>query len=381
MVRRAVLQRLQKKIRHTEWTAANIKAQTAQLFNAMPSACLIVDSGQRIVKMNQAAHTLLMRENENREGQLFWYKLLPNSAEQPREVLVERFLQRKNLNGVVQGDAFLLNRDGESFMAHWSDIPLRDVGGELIGYFFIIDDISERHHFERSLRKLTQDLLSTQQDERARLAQVLHDDIAQQLSAMRLMVEAAEKRRRNEGGDDAAVFEQVLPLIKESVEDVLNIIRQRLNDLRPPLLNELGLACALEHEVKRLSQSTTAELQCQLSALQSWRTLPMVEYVCFYILREALFNAIKHSGAQTIRVAVKPQHRDWVFCVSDDGLGFRDDPIHKPGRLGMVGMRERASSIGAELHFQSSGAGTVVTLRVPITALIENEHDKSIDRG
>jgi signal transduction histidine kinase len=146
-------------------------------------------------------------------------------------------------------------------------------------------------------------------------------------------------------------------------------VREVLVELRPALLQEQGLAVALDNEVQ--SQATKhPEARLTLHAvdkLADRRWAPDVEYAAFMVAREAIANALLHSRGRHITVRLEAQGPlGLVLVVYDDGKGMvPTERTHKPGHLGMVGMRERALGIGAQLHVTSNGGrcGTTIELR------------------
>jgi signal transduction histidine kinase len=153
------------------------------------------------------------------------------------------------------------------------------------------------------------------------------------------------------------------------ITDATRQVRQVLVDLRPPLLDEHGLAAALDNELRQRA-TLTGGVALQLDAaraLQALRWPPEAEYAAFMIAREAVHNALLHARATAIRVALAGTAATFTLTVSDDGCGLpRGGALAAPGHLGMVGMRERALAIGAGLDVQSSpGKGTHVQLRWP----------------
>jgi signal transduction histidine kinase len=143
-------------------------------------------------------------------------------------------------------------------------------------------------------------------------------------------------------------------------------VRSVLSELRPPLLDELGLAAALDNEIRQHAPAE-GDARVTLDAgsdaqLQRWP--PDVEYAVFMVAREALINALRHASASQITLCLEGDEHRLTLGVVDDGIGIAPDArLSRPGHLGLVGMRERAHAIGAELHIgDAAGHGTMVTL-------------------
>ncbi|RTL44202.1 MAG: PAS domain S-box protein [Burkholderiales bacterium] len=226
----------------------------------------------------------------------------------------------------------------------------------------VTDRVNQQALLERTrdeLAQLNRRLLEQEKQTSRKLAQSLHDELGQTLAALRLHWEAygnaaeAQKTRMNER------IAHLVVLANRQVRSVLS-------ELRPPLLDELGLAAALDNEIR---QHAPAEGDARVrleasSAAQLQRWLPDVEYAVFMVAREALLNALRHASAREITLYLEGDEHRLTLAVCDDGIGIAPDArISRPGHLGLVGMRERAHAIGAELHIgDATGRGTMVTL-------------------
>ncbi|MFT7775996.1 PAS domain-containing protein [Roseateles sp.] len=230
----------------------------------------------------------------------------------------------------------------------------------------ILRDVSERaaqaqviETARDELTQLNRRLLEQEKQTSRKLAQALHDELGQTLAALRLHWEAwrgagTEQRVRMD--------ERITTLVALANRQVRGV----LAELRPPLLDELGLVAAIDNEIRQhhgTDDEARVELQAsQPAQLQRWPA--DVEYAVFMIAREALLNALRHAGARTIVVRLDGDGRHLALGVSDDGRGLAPEArAGRPGHLGLVGMRERALAIDAHLHIDASpGHGTIVEL-------------------
>lgn len=201
--------------------------------------------------------------------------------------------------------------------------------------------------------------LAAQESERLRVAQELHDEIGQNLTAALLQLAAVRKNAPAELRAD-------LTAASETVRDNLENLRRIAQRLRPQALDELGLASALEHFSSRLSEQTGLPIQRRFE-----RDLPVLsheaELVIYRVAQEALTNVIRHAQASRAELTIEREPGLLVVRVSDDGrgLGQSDDR----GTGGIRGMRERALLIHADLRTTSrDGGGTEVALRIPVGA-------------
>ncbi len=245
------------------------------------------------------------------------------------------------------------------------------VNGQLV-LTAILRDITERVAHEKALEttrselaQLNHRLLDQEKETSRHLAQALHDELGQTLSALRLQWEAW--RSTPDAARSVAMSERVCERVGQLVVTANHQIRTVMRDLRPPLLEELGLEAALDNElhqhrplndVPRLALAVPPRLQGR-------RWPPDVEYAAFMIGREALLNALQHAQAQHVEIALDGDELELLLRVHDDGIGMAADVREgRAGHLGLVGMRERARAIGAALHWDSAaGQGTTVQLR------------------
>lgn len=230
----------------------------------------------------------------------------------------------------------------------------------------ILRDVSERVAQERlleqardELAQLNRRLLDQEKQSSRRLAQALHDELGQTLAALRLHWEAYAAAA-------AAQRERLEPRIARLVEAANRQMRSVLAELRPPFLDELGLAAALDNEIRQHEPAdgdTVVRLEAS-DAAQHQRWLPDVEYAAFMIAREALLNALRHARASEITVTLDGDADSLRLSVRDDGIGIEPGTrAGRPGHLGLIGMRERAHGIAAHLQVEgSAGGGTIVTL-------------------
>ena len=208
---------------------------------------------------------------------------------------------------------------------------------------------------EQERRDATGRAVAAEEGERRRIAQELHDEIGQGLTAALLQLEAAMKVA-------PPALAPKLAGARESVRGSLEEARAVASRLRPEALDALGLASALSALAKRLAAQTGIEIQLDLS--DGLPELPEEDEIVVYrVAQEALTNVLRHADATRVRVCLEPVDGVVRLCVVDDGVGL--DGSMAGG--GMRGMRERALLIGAALEVQPVGTGGVaVTLDVPV---------------
>jgi signal transduction histidine kinase len=216
-----------------------------------------------------------------------------------------------------------------------------------------------------ALRRLSQRLMEVQEAERRRLAFELHDEIGQSLTALKLNVEMAETAV---SGSPAAKLRDGIQL----ADRVLKQVRSLSLDLRPALLDDLGLAAALRWYVPQ--QAERAGLAARVNTeIGDTRLPPAIEIACFRIVQEAVTNVLRHAGAGRLFVDLHAWRDRLELAIEDDGAGFDVTAarrgIHAGRSLGLLSMEERVSLIAGELAIDSApGRGTRIHVSCPLTS-------------
>ena len=207
-------------------------------------------------------------------------------------------------------------------------------------------------------------IVQAQEAERSRLAQEVHDGPAQALSNAIFQVEYIERVIT----EDVRVASSELRFLRELLRRELGDVRTFITQLRPPLLDELGLDGSIMDAVESMAALTGATVQTDLRAPGS-RLTPTQQTAVLRIVQEALQNVRKHAGSSHTAVSTRLESSGWVLEVSDDGRGFDPAAVAARGRrnFGLQFMRERAELIGAKFEVRSRpGGGTVVGLSIPV---------------
>jgi two-component system, chemotaxis family, CheB/CheR fusion protein len=219
-------------------------------------------------------------------------------------------------------------------------------------------EMGERRVAEQRATDLVRKLVATQEDERARMARDLHDQVGQQITALRLSLERLQECCRP---DDRAVTEVDRALaIARDIDAGLDFLAW---ELRPAVLDDLGLVAAASRYVASWSSHLVVPAEFRTAGLGEVR-LPVEAETAFYrILQESLNNVAKHAHARRVDVILERHGAAVTLVVEDDGVGFEAAEA-APGRLGLPGMHERAALAGAVLEIESTpGQGTSVFLR------------------
>lgn len=349
-----------------EQSLRDSEERLAGIIDTALDAIITVDAEQRVVVFNTAAEAMFGVVAAEAVGGTLdrFIAMRYRDAHSAHVTEFARSGRSARVMGAV-GQVSGQRANGEEFPIEAS-ISRIGTGSSLL-MTAIVRDVTERlrteHaliNYQRELTELTRQLMDQEKAMTQRLALLLHDQLAQTLTAMRIdfVSEAALP-----DADQAARHARVDRLIDEAMHEV----RQVLTELRPTLLDERGLVEALDNELSA-RQRAAGRVVLQLDApealrRQRWRA--DVEYAAFMVAREAVGNALRHADATEIRVRLEGGEHTLHLEVVDDGIGLSPEgPTVRAGHLGMVGMRERSMAIGARFEVQSRpDDGTRVSLR------------------
>jgi two-component system CheB/CheR fusion protein len=292
--------------------------------------------------------------------------------------------------------------DGRFFLARL--LPLRATDGRIAGVVLIFVDVTELHAAQDALQRVQQDLeervqertaqldsansalraevvmhkraekarqelqrhlVGAQEQERARISRELHDEVGQQITALMLALKALES---DTSCGDAP---EKLRELRAIAEQIGREVHQLASQLRPVALDELGLSRALSGYLDAWAARSGISMDFFATGIDESRLPPVIETTLYRIVQEATNNVLKHACAKAVSVSIERRDGNVTAIVEDDGSGFELDSVvtGEGSRLGIAGMRERASIVGGELTLESSvDGGTTVRVRLPISA-------------
>jgi two-component system, NarL family, sensor kinase len=228
-------------------------------------------------------------------------------------------------------------------------------------------NLNEQRKADAKLRAMARQIVTTQEAERARVARELHDGVSQWLVSVKYQFESAQDRARRSGSDPELV--RTLDGGVQRLREVLGEVRRISHDLRPALLDDLGLARALEHLAREWSGRSGVAV---LTACEDPGAVPeAVATALFRVAQEALGNVERHARAGQVGLALQRRDGALRFEIVDDGQGFDADALLRSPRagLGMTHMRERIESLGGRFELRSSSRGTLIAAVFPEAAL------------
>jgi PAS domain S-box-containing protein len=323
------------------------------VFESAPDGIVVVDDEGRIVEVNPCILTQFGYTAEELVGELVEI-LVPESQRGVHERRRARFQAEPASRPMGTGLALVGRRkDGSGFPLEISLSPWKTKDGDFV--IGVIRDETERSQ----LRAFGQAALRAAEEERSRISRELHDDTAQRLAALlvhlRLVgLEEVSERR-----------ETLMQELREGLLEVAEGVRRIARGLRPPSLEDAGVVAALQAHIRNLFESQTIRTSFDAGAVDQLLN-DDGKLILYRVVQEALSNVVRHSGATTVNVAVHVEGSEVVAVVEDDGEGFDSSRVGNGAGLGLLGMKERATSAGGSVRVESElGGGTRVRLSIP----------------
>jgi PAS domain S-box-containing protein len=345
--------------------------QYRQLIGALPAAIYTCDAEGRITLFNDAAVKLWGRSPEitsdRWSGALRLYASdgtpLP-FADSPMAVAIR---EQRSIRGV---EVIVERPDGSrSYVLPQVD-PLRDAAGTVVGAVSALFDLTERRRGEEALRRSREELRALarriefiREEQVVRIARELHDVLGQALTMLKLHVLSMQRELEQHTGEPTTIeSSEALELIHRAIQNV----RDLCVELRPPVLDHLGLGPAIETFAAHFG--TNSGISCVVSGAADLPFMEMHSQIAAYrIVQELLTNVARHSGASGVRIVLRVKGGMIEIEVADNGRGIRATEVTGIRSLGLLGMRERALAAGGTITIKGrSGGGTIGTVRLPI---------------
>ena len=217
------------------------------------------------------------------------------------------------------------------------------------------------HAARQQLRDLTSYLQTAREEERTRISREIHDEFGQALTALKMDLSWLAKRLP---ADEPGLAEKAI-VMSGLIDDTIQAVRHVATELRPGMLDDLGLTAAIEWQTQEFAERT--EMACKLYVSHEEISLDRdLATAVFRILQETLTNVARHAEATEVRVELEIGPDELTLVVRDNGRGITESQVSAPGSLGLIGMRERARSWDGAVVFEGvPGQGTTVTVRMP----------------
>jgi two-component system sensor histidine kinase DegS len=334
-----------------------------ELFTNASDAIWVHDLNGKVIMANKATEKLSGYPLTEGIGKSVTEFMFPDALRVAREVKIKLMKGQ----GIDQRyDQRLIRKDGSEAIIELFTRLIRDDNGKPIGFQNIARDVTEERRLRDNLRLQIHKTLMAQEEERKRIARELHDDIAQSILLLSrqldILISKSDSRIPK-----ASIAE--LERIENIANDAYKSLQRYARDLRPSILDQMGLVAALNWLTEELGKELGIKTSVKADDLPP---LPSeVELAMFRIAQETLNNIRKHAEASSVEISVQLTMNNLKMSITDNGKGFLisklTGDLAKEGKLGVLGMEERARLIGGSLQIKSApGKGTTVVARAPI---------------
>jgi two-component system sensor histidine kinase UhpB len=376
-----------------------LRARLAAIVDSSDDAIVSKTLDGIITSWNRGAEQLFGYTAAEAVGQHIFLIIPPDRRTEEEEVLARLRSGEK----IDHFETVRQTKDGRHMTISLTVSPVRDAAGTIVGASKVARDITERmlaqqalrrahdeledrvrerttelveanealrqeialrRHVEHDRERLFTRLVLAQEDERRRIARELHDQLGQQITALRMTLETlgALAAARPE-------FRTQIEALQELAKQLDQDVAFRVWELRPAALEGLGLAAALAEYAGNWSKRSGIRTELHVARPTGTKPTPEMETTLYRFAQEALNNVAKHARADRVDIVLDYGGDQASLIVEDNGIGFDPSRLQTPGQgFGLIGMRERAALAGAEFQIESArGRGTTLILRMPAT--------------
>jgi PAS domain S-box-containing protein len=339
-----------------------------QTIDSVMDAIVAVDSSHNVLLFNPAAERMFGLAKQDVIGQPL-SQLVPERARDAHALHMDRFMCTHGGARAMETNVEITGRraDGTEFPIE-STISQTMIEGKP-QLTAVLRDITQRRRAEEDLREMNRQLRSlsaalqeVREQERARIAMELHDDLGQQLTGLKLelsWLSGRVKEGRQATPDEVGAMRQLL-------DTAIASVRRIATELRPLILDDLGFGEAVAWQTAEFAKRSGLEVNLDLQA-QALVKDDVVATALFRIVQESLTNVVRHSGASSVQVRLTSDEDSLVLTVCDNGSGIAAGGRGGTG-IGLVSMRERATALGGQLKITGvAGAGTTIEVTLPLT--------------
>lgn len=364
LARFTLLQKLQAEVLERKQAQQQVQFQ-ASVLAQVKDAVIVVDNEQRVTYLNPAAVEQYQVDPATAVGRSLselydssW--LCPDDEAAAAVAMVQQ--------GYWQGQNLHLKHSGTQICVESSVNVLRNEADHAIGLLAVIRDITERKQVEaereqltEQLRQLTGHLQTAREEERTYIAREIHDELGQSLTALNMDLAWLS----NQLPRDRIAWLDKIGAMSNLVGSMVQQVQRIATELRPGLLDKLGLVAAIEWQAQDLAKRTG--LTCELQLTEQELVLdPNLATTLFRIVQEALTNIVRHAEASKIQIQLTNQPDSLTLTVRDNGRGIDPAQVSNPYSLGLTGMRERARAWDGDIVIEGiPGRGTTIVVRIP----------------
>ncbi len=266
------------------------------------------------------------------------------------------------------GEVWNRNKHGDIYPEWLTITAVLGTEGQVTNYVGIFSDISERKASEQELHKLTAHIQTAREEEKTRIAREIHDDLGGTLTALKIDAYWLEGNLSDD--ESAAPLRERIESMTQLIDNAVSVTRRVISDLYPTILDDLGLAAALEWQCGQFNRRTGIE--CKVICAEEKDEEKVLEKTqsinLFRIFQEALSNVLQHSGATRVNAEFHQDDEEIILSISDNGRGLPEGHIIEQTSYGLRGMRERVAQLNGQILFDiPPGGGLRLTVILPRT--------------
>jgi PAS domain S-box-containing protein len=347
----------------------------ATIIEGMKDPVIVMDAENRIVKMNSAAEHLIGKSYFEVVGHSI-QGAISNQADQ-----IDFFLSETTAKREIEMGKSDVRRTYDASLS-----PMIDKSGIPLGKVAVLHDVTERNLMARELQKhrdeleelvtertkkleetqeqlreLSLHLQSLREDERIKIAREIHDDLGEALTALKMDASWLGKHL----SEDQDTLREKIGAMLKLMDATIQSVRELHTDLRPGLLDDLGLVAAIEWQAEEFQKHTGIECAATITPTDMSPDLECSTAI-FRIFQEAVTNVIRHAHATRITANLEEVDGQIVLTVIDNGRGIADGDVSKGGAFGLMGIRERVHALRGEMEISGiPGRGTTMTVTIP----------------
>jgi PAS domain S-box-containing protein len=329
-------------------------------------AIFMLDPSGRVATWNSGAQKIKGYSPDEIVGRHFSIFYTPEDLAAGKP---DRELAVATVQGRIEDEGWRVRRDGSQFWANVVISAVHDASGALRGFAKVTRDMTERVRLTEleHASELTAQIQHTREEEQKRIAREVHDDLGQQLTALKMTVALLEAHL-GAIGNSHQVLSQIHAL-QEQTDSMTASVRRIASDLRPPVLDDLGLLAALDWLAdefrRRYGVNVAAHLETgDLEFAESAAT------AIFRLVQEALTNVARHAQANEVRIDMSLAGDVFTIQIEDDGNGTQLDTPRKERSFGLLGMRERVRQLNGSLSVDTApGRGFRITILLPVSMI------------
>lgn len=284
-----------------------------------------------------------------------------------------RELALATAQGRAEDQSWRVRRDGSRFWADVTITAVRDSSGTLLGFAKVTRDMTERMRLaelEHAI-ELSAQMQLTREYEQRRIARELHDDLGQQLAALKMGVAALEPRIAATSSSPAGLA--ATRGLQEQIDSMMASLRRIAANLRPPMLDDLGLAAALEWLVDDFTQRFHVSVTLDID-IDDADVTPFAAAALYRIVQEALTNVARHAQASEVVIEISSDANTCKIHIEDNGRGTTMEEAGKRGSFGLLGMRERVRQLRGTMTIDSApGNGFRIVAQIQLNAIRPDE--------